>query len=118
MPLSRFEDHSATSTVTDTSRDKFDRLAYKQKKRRANTERERSMFYHRGPATMSTRPKMHVPNWLITLELSAGAALLYICSSAAISNDIQLSRPASETAPSVEEAADPQLENPIILSQN
>ena len=75
------------------------------------------MFHFKRTATMSTRPTMHVPNWLITLELSAGAALLYICSTAAMTNEIQLSQPANDATPAAEEAAD-QAASPIILSKN
>ena len=46
------------------------------------------MFNLTGTATMSTRPTMNVPNWLITLELTAGAALLYMCSNAAMTREI------------------------------
>lgn len=35
---------------------------------------------------------MHVPNWLIALELGAGAALLYISSSALVNTDMHVSR--------------------------
>lgn len=35
---------------------------------------------------------MHVPNWLIAIELGAGAALLYISSSALVNTDMHISR--------------------------
>lgn len=42
--------------------------------------------------TTQVKNSMYVPNWLIALELGAGAALLYISSSALVTTDMHVSR--------------------------
>lgn len=60
---------------------------------------------------------MYVPNWLIALELGAGAALLYISSSALVNTDMHISRNI-ETPAVVEElqSSPASTEETIILS--
>lgn len=68
--------------------------------------------------TTQEKHSMHVPNWLIALEFGAGAALLYISSSALVNTDMHISRSISVPASveSVENTLTGLSEEKIILS--
>ena len=67
--------------------------------------------------TAQENNSMYVPNWLIALELGAGAALLYISSSALINTDMHVSRSTNKPAEIHElENTTSNANNKIILS--
>ncbi len=66
--------------------------------------------------TVQEKNPLYVPNWLIALELGAGAALLYISSSALINNDMHISRTIKTPATIETHDSVPSSDEKILLS--